>query len=177
MKGNFLTKKGWLGIVTTVAVVASIAGTFAAWDTLTKTNTGNSTQLRQAVTLETTNSTAYTAANNDTYGSDVDPTYSGTVTFSATTPTRSDFHNQLVMAPTVKTSTTTDFTSATTVDTSKYSVAIKKGNTALTNNTDTSFTSGSDNTYTVSLTGLDKDTFSGQYIRVEIAGTLSQVAD
>lgn len=177
MKGNFLTKKGWLGIVTTVAVVASIAGTFAAWDTLTKTNTGNSTQLRAAVTLATTDSTTYTAANNDTYGSDVDPTYSGTVTFTATTPSKTGSHNQLAMAPTVKTSATSDFSSPTTVATDKYTVAIKEGETALTNNTDTSFTSGSDNTYTVSLTGLDKDTFSGQYIRVEIAGTLSQVAD
>lgn len=65
MKGTkFLSSKAILGIVTAVAVVVTVAGSFAAWDTLSATNTSGAVTIRKPVTVTTTGTPTYSFSNN-----------------------------------------------------------------------------------------------------------------
>ncbi|MDD4691721.1 hypothetical protein [Eubacterium aggregans] len=95
MKGTkFLSSKAILGIVTAVAVVVTVAGSFAAWDTLNVTQSASSVTVREPAIVSLTKATLdYTETNNapDSVGKlNAIPTFTKDVEFTTQFPLSAD---------------------------------------------------------------------------------------
>ena len=158
-----MKKSTLLSLATAGAIVLTSAGTYAVWDTLSGTSTGQITVANSSVTVAATNMTF--VEGTDTIGED-SIAYTGTAKFEVTGAGNNV--NTMTLVPTVKNGD--NIVNAADVD-----VTIKKGEVALTktdaNYTDTTLTSG-DNEYTVEVTVKNK-ALAGNTLDVEVTGTAS----
>lgn len=163
-----LGKKQLLGILTAAAIVVTTVGSFAVWDTLSA-NTSGTLTLEKPVTVSAEGGTAYSAGTR-TLG--VENTYEASdVTFKVENNVA---NTQLKLDPKV---TIGSGESATDV-TDQFTIAIKKGDAAVADNTDPN--PDATNTYSVSLTPVDNAKAEvinaandGTVLNVQITGTLS----
>ena len=163
-----LAKKQLLGILTAAAIVVTTVGSFAVWDTLSD-NTSGSLTLEKPVTV--------TAEGGETYSAGTRTLGPGN-TYEASDVTFKVENNventQLKLDPKVTIGTGESATDVT----DQFTIAIKKGDTVVTDNTDP--TPNATNTYSVSLTPVDNASTAvidaanaGTALNVQITGTLS----
>ncbi|MCR0327271.1 hypothetical protein MKA58_07685 [[Clostridium] innocuum] len=162
-----MKKSTLLSLLTAGAVIATSAGTFAAWDTTEATSTG-SLSFDSPVTIATTSTPTYAQTGTRTYGEK--PVATGNVEFnvSGTGNNESGVGNKakLKLTAVVKDETSNDIVSG--VD-----VTFKKGSTDLTDGVDDKVTDAS-NTYTVTLTPSNNEATEAltKSLKVEVTGTL-----
>ncbi|POP32295.1 hypothetical protein C3B58_12590 [Lactonifactor longoviformis] len=164
-----LGKKQLLGILTAAAIVVTTAGSFAVWDTLSDNTSGNLT-LQKPITVSAEGGTAYSAGTR-TLG--VENTYEASdVTFNVAN--NNVENTQLKLDPKVTIGTGESATDVT----NQFTIAIKKGDAVVTDNTDPN--PEAINTYSVSLTPVEdasSDVINaandGTVLNVQITGTLS----
>lgn len=168
-----MKKSTLLSLLTAGAVIATSAGTFAAWDTLTAEADGGSIKFdRINVTASTTSPLALVDDGNVLHAAESQVASAEIKVDLSTVPEALTTGNKvkLVFAPTV-----TDSSSAV-VDASKYKIEIldSDGTTPLKDSTDTTLTSTSNN-YTVKVTPLDT-TLGGETLKVKVIATLEEVS-
>lgn len=176
MKGTkFLSSKAILGIVTAVAVVVTVAGSFAAWDKLSdNADTTTPLAMRQAVELVATDAATLSSTHNTTLDTTTTTDVVGTVQFNVTNwPTNKTA--TLSFTPTVQyhTGDTGDWTSF--ISTTDYTITIKKDNIGsdLSSSGDTTYAGSGNYTVTISFTNEAKAHVLGNNIQVSVLGTLS----
>ena len=161
-ENNYMKKSTLLSLLTAGAVIATSAGTFAAWDNKT------STVSFQPVTMEQINVTAIAATQlTVTKNVGAAPTATGTFTVNAANISTADLGNtKLSFVPSVK-------VDDTTVDPANYTLEIKDGAEDVTAG-DSSVAATND--YTVTVVPADTEAaaeaMGNKAIVVEIAATL-----
>lgn len=160
------TKKSTLlSLATAAAIVATTFGTYAVWDTTTKTASAELT-LRKPVVVDTTTMAAFTTAD----GFGTTPSYTSDVTFTVANLEQVT-NGKITLATTVKKGDGIDVTS-------NFDVAYTEaaGGAGLTDNVDSTITAS--NSYTVKITPKDTDEAKaladGNALTVEVTGTLSE---
>lgn len=161
-----LGKKKILGFMTAGAIVVTMAGSYAAWDTLSSTATKDLT-FATPVTTEVAMTQEFTEArtlNNL-------PKYEAPVTFTvkdlpaSVTDVEASFDAKLIKAD------------KTEVPAENYSITIKKEGTALTNNKDTAISTSAANTYSVEVVPANTEqgkALAGEVLTVSVTGTLAE---
>lgn len=159
---RIISKKGMLGVLTASAIVATMAGSYAIWDTLESTGTATLT-LEKPVVAATTLEANFAIDGTRKLGET--GTYKNTVTF--TVAEAKDLTKlQASFVPTIKDASDQDCTS-------QFTVKMTEGSTELTSNTDASVDAS--NTYTIEVTPTDAAaSLAGTALKVEVKGTLSE---
>lgn len=155
-----MKKSTLLSLLTAGAVIATSAGTFAAWDQTTATSTGE-LSFDKPVTIATTSTPTYAQTGTRTYGEK--PVATGNVEFNVS---GTGNKAKLTLTAVVKDKTTDEVVSG--VD-----VTFKKGSTDLENGIDDTVADAS-NTYTVTLTPSSDNASEAltNSLKVEVTGTL-----
>lgn len=155
-----MKKSTLLSLLTAGAVIATSAGTFAAWDTTEATSSGE-LSFDSPVTIATTSTPTYAQTETRTYGEK--PVATGTVDFNVS---GSGGKANLKLNAVVKDKTTDAVVSG--VD-----VTFKKGSTDLTTGVDKNVTDAA-NSYTVTITPTSDDATEAltKALKVEVTGTL-----
>lgn len=164
-----LGKKKILGFVTAGAIVVTMAGSYATWDTLTH-KTQAELSIDKPITLTSTDLT-YTTSER-TWG-DPAPTYvSDAVTFSANVPDDTAAKVSVTAKVYDKASEGTDISE-------KFKIDVNGSGNATKEETIAADATNKEATFTVSVTPIDTDSIKnevgGQKVYVELEGTLSQV--
>lgn len=165
-----LGKKKILGFVTAGAIVVTMAGSYAAWDTLSETGVQDLT-FATPVTTSVKMDTAFT----ETRELDDAPVYEAPVTFAV-----SDLPTDIKDMEASFTTQVIEAESKAVVDTADYSITILKSGEALENNVDSAIvTDGTANNYTVKVVPADTENakkLAGKKLTVSVTGTLQKTA-
>lgn len=155
-----MKKSTLLSLLTAGAVIATSAGTFAAWDTTVATSTGT-LSFDSPVTIATTSTPTYAQTGTRTYGEK--PVATGTVDFNVA---GTGGKAKLKLNAVVKDKTTDAVVSG-------VNVTFKKGSTDLTTGIDENVTDAA-NVYTVTITPTSDDATEDltKPLKVEVTGTL-----
>lgn len=159
---RIISKKGMVGVLTASAIAATMAGSYAIWDTLESTGTATLT-LEKPVVAETALDANFAIDGTRKLGET--GTYKNTVTF--TVADAKDLTKlQASFVPIIKDASSQDCTS-------QFTIKISEGSTELTSNTDTSVDAS--NTYTIEVTPTEAAaSLAGTALTVEVKGTLSE---
>lgn len=171
----FLKKTTLLSLATAAAVVATSAGTYAAWDTIEAKTTAASVTFRKPVTVEVGETLSMNAADTNSQLGDTPISYSASdVAF--TVVNENDLATKLTITPVI-----TD-TSLETDLTEYFTIKIKDKNELEASETviSGSFvdTSLSTTTYDITVTAKDDSVsmgkIAGKTVKIELTGTLGK---
>ena len=168
-----MKKSTLLSLLTAGAVIATSAGTFAAWDNLSDdVEAGTITFERINVAASATQTLTLQDDGNALHADESQSAVAKINVDLSTVPSNliTDNKVKLVFNPSVKD------TSNQVVDSSKYTIEIKDtdGTTTLTDATDTTLVSSNTNEYTITVTPTDT-TLAGQQLKVDVTATLTEV--
>lgn len=156
-----MKKSSLLSLLTAGAILVTTAGTYALWDKLDATSTGNFTVPNSSIKLDA----AAMSFNDPTPKLGVNQiTYTSTATFTITgelLDKLSDY--QMALVPTVKKEDGTAITTG-------FTVAIKKDGVVVADNIDKNLAAS--NTYTVEVI-VDDEALAGAKLDVSLTGTIS----
>lgn len=157
-----MKKSTILTFATAAAVLATSAGTFAAWDKISDTQTGTLTYANSVTINETLDAPAKVTYD---LGTETIPDAQANVTFKV--DDKDKRAGVLTVVPTVKQG------EADLVTEGKVKVTVKKGGEALVDNKDSSIAENND--YTVVITPTDTATFNDlNGATLSVTGTLSE---
>lgn len=162
-----MKKSTLLSLLTAGAVIATTAGTYAVWDTVTATSSGTISVAKPTVIVNATDFGAMDMGENGLGAQTID--YTKDVTFTVEGVTNGDV-DTMTLVPEVKNGDAV--LTAADVD-----VDIKKGGTSIKTDTayiDSAVAEGA-NTYTIVVTVKNK-TLASANLTVSVKGTLSKAA-
>lgn len=157
-----MKKSTILTFATAAAIVATSAGTFAAWDQTSAETAAKTLTVGQPVVLSTGDLSNFTEDSSRTLG--VAPTYTSQVTFNVQDDQK--LAKKLTLTPSLKDADDKP------VDTTRAKVELSQSDdAAFTGTVDTNISAT--NTYDVKVTVLD-DTLANTQLSVTVAGVLSE---
>ena len=165
-----MKKKTLLSLLTGIAIVASTAGTYAVWDTLSAKSTGNVT-FRNPVTVKAADTYTLTQSTSTL---DTAPSASGTVTFNVSDPSK--LGNTLTIVPTISGGNGATLSDFTIKLTNKNNPSDTITGDATSGFVDSQINNTGANDYTVTVTPNNSKSTTGSAVNVELTATLSYTA-